>query len=333
MRDVRPDHLRQVRKPLPEWRRPRGHGGDTRHTTGRMLGVLGLAACGLVVAQALNARKPRPRAEPRAAAAAKVRHGAMALAGSVAADSLMEHFRGGYCNDAMYLAPAVAGTALAATAVRPPATPRDDAVARDVAHAASLVTGTAGLAFHVWNIGKRPGGLTSMNNLFYAAPVGAPGGLAASGLYGLAEGRLRRAPIMPPRVEGRLLAGLTALNLLATSAEAGLLHFRGAFQNPFMFVPVTAPPAAALVLGAAAADPAAGLRRLARAACWTTAAAGAAGVAFHAWGVHRNHGGWRNWRQNLIQGPPVAAPPAFVGLGLAGLGALDLMDIRDEGRR
>jgi LPXTG-motif cell wall-anchored protein len=39
-------------------------------------------------------------------------------------------------------------------------------------------------------------------------------------------------------------------------------------------------------------------------------------------------GGWRNWRQNLLAGPPIPAPPAFTGLALAGLGALLLMKRR-----
>ena len=37
-------------------------------------------------------------------------------------------------------------------------------------------------------------------------------------------------------------------------------------------------------------------------------------------------GGWRNWRQNLLNGPPLPAPPSFTGLALAGLAALGLME-------
>jgi hypothetical protein len=36
-------------------------------------------------------------------------------------------------------------------------------------------------------------------------------------------------------------------------------------------------------------------------------------------------GGWRNWRQNLVDGPPIPAPPSFTGLALAGLAVLDLL--------
>jgi hypothetical protein len=52
---------------------------------------------------------------------------------------------------------------------------------------------------------------------------------------------------------------------------------------------------------------------------------GVAGVAFHAYGVSRGMGGWRNWRQNAFAGPPLPAPPAFTGLALAGLAGLALL--------
>jgi hypothetical protein len=54
-------------------------------------------------------------------------------------------------------------------------------------------------------------------------------------------------------------------------------------------------------------------------------AMGLAGVGFHAFGASRNMGGWRNWSQNVLNGPPLPAPPSFAGLALAGLAALRLM--------
>ena len=59
--------------------------------------------------------------------------------------------------------------------------------------------------------------------------------------------------------------------------------------------------------------------------CAATAAMGVAGVVFHAYGVSRGMGGWRNWRQNAFAGPPLPAPPSFTGLALAGLAALALL--------
>ena len=57
-----------------------------------------------------------------------------------------------------------------------------------------------------------------------------------------------------------------------------------------------------------------------------TALLGLAGVGFHIYGVSRNMGGWRNWSQNLLNGPPLPAPPSFTGLALAGLAALGLLE-------
>jgi len=62
-----------------------------------------------------------------------------------------------------------------------------------------------------------------------------------------------------------------------------------------------------------------------------TAALGLAGSGFHAYGVSRDMGGWRNWRQNLLSGPPLPAPPAYTGLAIAAFGALLLMRRRGRG--
>jgi hypothetical protein len=89
---------------------------------------------------------------------------------------------------------------------------------------------------------------------------------------------------------------------------------------------VSAPPLAAAVLGCAAIKPSRPLRRLARWCLRATALIGCAGVGFHVYGVSRAMGGWKNWSQNVLNGPPLPAPPAFTGLAIAGLGALRLME-------
>lgn len=70
-------------------------------------------------------------------------------------------------------------------------------------------------------------------------------------------------------------------------------------------------------------------RRLTRIWMKLTAAMGLIGAGFHVYGVSRNMGGWRNWRQNILNGPPIPAPPSFTGLALAGLAALDLLEHPD----
>ena len=119
----------------------------------------------------------------------------------------------------------------------------------------------------------------------------------------------------------RATAAVTALGLLGTAGEAGLMHFRGAYQDPAMFLPVAVPPLAAGLLGNAALARQSKNRWFTRWWLRLTAALGLAGVGFHAFGVSRNMGGWRNWSQNVLNGPPIPAPPSFTGLALAGLAA------------
>jgi hypothetical protein len=91
-----------------------------------------------------------------------------------------------------------------------------------------------------------------------------------------------------------------------------------------MFLPVTLPPITALAVALAAVKP--DLIRWARPMLQATAAMGVAGAGFHAYGVSRNMGGFYNWSQNLLNGPPLPAPPSFSGVALAGLGAIKLME-------
>jgi hypothetical protein len=260
-------------------------------------------------------------------------HGAAALlALSVLADSAVEHYRGSFENPGMY-APLITSalTLLAGARGGAGRSERRQRSARAGIYATATAVGAVGTGFHLYNLRRRPGGVSWLN-LFYAAPVGAPAALSLAGMLGLAADRLEAAPReVPPNMlglpAGRALAALTGLGLAGTVGEAGLLHFRGAFQNPFMFAPVTIPPiASALMLKAALAPRGSRPSRLTR--CWLglTALLGFAGVGFHAFGVSRAMGGWRNWTQNLVDGPPLPAPPSFAALALAALAALSLLE-------
>jgi len=247
--------------------------------------------------------------------------GAAALLGlAVLADSALEHYRGSFHNPAMVVPLGVSALTIASSlrgALDGGDGARRDGWSDDLA----LATGVVGTGFHVYNIAKRPGGISWLN-LFYAAPLGAPAALSLAGL--LRRLARRRAPLRGV-APARLLGGLVAAGLIGTSAEAALLHFRGAFHNPAMLTPVTVPPVAALLLARAvlAGD---GGDAAARASLWALTAVGAAGTAFHAYGIQRNMGGWRNWSQNLLNGPPLPAPPAFTALGVAGLAAMRMIE-------
>jgi hypothetical protein len=247
------------------------------------------------------------------------------LAGAVLADASIEHYRGSFDNRAMPVPLAASGLGLGANAALAATGLPSLAPATMTIHAASAAIGTAGLGFHTYNISKQIGGVR-WGTLFYQAPIGAPAALILAGGLGaaaqvLAAGGAALGPV--PLLSGRMLAGACALGIAGTAAEAALLHFRGAYHNPVMWAPVTLTPVAALMLARTALT--GRVTWITTATLAVTAALGLAGAAFHAYGISRDMGGWRNWRQNLFSGPPLPAPPAFTGLAIAALGALILM--------
>ena len=262
-------------------------------------------------------------------AARRLNRAAGVIAASVLIDSAMEHYRGNFHNKAM-VTPLLTSSLSIAVSIHGLSDKRHGAhPLRDLVYAVAGLTGVIGTGFHLYNVTKKVGGL-NWQNVFYSAPLGAPAAMSLSGVIGFLAERVRdNEPQGEPDVfglpAGRVVAAATSASLLGTTGEAGLLHFRGAFHNPAMLLPVTMPPVAAVLLGAAAAGDAAKARKTSRFWMAATAAMGVAGVAFHAYGVSRGMGGWRNWRQNAFAGPPLPAPPSFTGLALAGLAALALL--------
>ncbi len=255
---------------------------------------------------------------------------AVTLAAGVLTDSAAEHYRAGFHNRAMFIAPVVSAAAVVTAAT---ASPTRHGVLPRAVFATSVVTGLLGFGFHLTNVSRRVGGWNS-SNVFRGAPIAAPLAITMAGLLGLGVSRIARGAASrddrpPQRARSRVagaLGALSAVGLAGTSMEAGALHFRGAFQNPFMYAPVIIPPIAAATLATAAVTQSPKVRKAAGGLLRLTTWLGVAGVCFHAWGVQRRMGGWSNWRQNLLAGPPLPAPPAFTGLALAGLAALQLLD-------
>jgi hypothetical protein len=266
-----------------------------------------------------------------ASAAQRLNHASTMLAASVLFDSGLEHYRGQFFNRAMYTPIIVSSVTLAASLHGAGDTDPGSSRIRHGVQALAGLTGLIGFGFHGYNVGKREGGY-SFQNLFYSAPIGAPMALTLAGILGVVAEHVRNADPGTPRLAGlpagRALAIATAGMLAGTTLEAGLLHFRGAFQNPAMYIPVTLPPLAAALLVRAATKPQGASQTAARWGMWAVSAMGIGGVAFHAYGVARMMGGWDNWRQNLIDGPPLPAPPSFSGVALGGLAALELLEHR-----
>ncbi len=289
--------------------------------------TLGLALGALLLGRAASGRRlpapapvPLPAARPAGATdaapqARRLYQAAAMLAASVLSDSALEHYRADFENPGMF-APLASAAVLLACALR--------GTRSAAPYATACAVGTAGLGFHAYNVLRRPGGL-SWANLFYAAPLGAPAALALAGVIGLAARPVAAgATTLAGLPSGRALCGLAAFGLAGTSAEAALLHFRGAFQHPAMWVPVSVPPVTALLLAGAALPHARGPRRLTNALLRACTWLGVLGMGFHARGIARQMGGWRNWSQNILAGPPLPAPPSFSALALAGRAALAL---------
>ncbi len=323
-----------------------GRGAAALRSTPAALGAAGDAAGSAVSASASQARDlavppasgvlgtlhagPAIDNEVAVRAARRLNRAAGTLAASVLFDSAIEHYRGSFENKAMFT-PIVTASLSVLASVHGMGDRRFGAhVARDAVYAIAGVTGIIGTGFHIYNVGKQPGGFI-FQNLFYSAPLGAPAALSLSGLMGFLSERVRNnTPGRLPRIlglsAGRVVAMLTGAGLLGTMGEAGLLHFRGAYHNPFMFVPVTVPPVGAALLVGTALGRSRTPRKLTHWWLRLTTLMGFAGVGFHAYGVSRNMGGWRNWSQNVLNGPPLPAPPSFTGLALAGLAALGLLE-------
>ncbi len=162
--------------------------------------------------------------------------------------------------------------------------------------------------------------------------IGAPAALSLSGLLGLAaEGIRNEKPGESPKLLGlpgaQALAGLTSLGLMGTVAEVSLLHFRGNFQNPPMYLPVALPPIAAALTAEAALRPA-----------QAHPPAGEALARHHGGAGRRRHGGSTpmarpaTWAAGRTGGRtsstvrPSRRRRAFSGLALAGFAALALLE-------
>lgn len=277
-------------------------------------------------------RWPDPRDSGKRAtvkAAQRLNRSSGILALSVLLDSAVEHYRGNFQNPAMVTPIVTSLVALGASVHGHGDRAQEQHGTRNAVFWLTAAAGLAGTGFHIYNVSKKPGGF-SWQNVFYGGPLGAPAAIGLSGLFGLLAERVRDTPsgedpTLMGRSAGKVLSLATALGLLGTTGEAGLLHFRGNFQNPFMYLPVTMPPVAAALMANAAFGAAKRKRPFARLWLGLTSLMGVAGVGFHIFGVSRAMGGWRNWRQNMVDGPPIPAPPSFVGLALAGLAALALI--------
>jgi hypothetical protein len=101
--------------------------------------------------------------------------------------------------------------------------------------------------------------------------------------------------------------------------EIAVLHYRGSFQNKFMWGPVLSLPAvlASAVASSLKKDEVRS-RDTFRPFAWLMATVGIAGTFFHMRGIGRQMGGFHNWKYNVVTGPPFPAPMQVALYGLLG---------------
>ncbi len=135
------------------------------------------------------------------------------------------------------------------------------------------------------------------------------------------KGRLGRAVRDARRGRAqKLLSAATAATALPMGAEIYVNHYGGSFGNKWMWTPVFASPAlsAAGVAGVLSERAA---RTVLPALSALYVADGLAGLFFHARGVARKPGGFREPTYNLVMGPPALAPGSLALVGALGLAA------------
>jgi hypothetical protein len=251
------------------------------------------------------------------------------LALLLAGEALVGHYRKGFALRAQY-APLVSGGVLVVSAVAAAAAP-GAAWANAALSAAgwlALATGAVGFAFHhYYGIARKPGGYGwLLHHLMYGAPQLAPLAFAGVGLLALVTARgLAGAARFAGFGMRAALFGLVAVALAGAILQAGILHYRGAFNNPAMYAPMTAPLLAVFASVWAALAPGRAASLALAALLWLTFLTGFAGWGMHLRGFGRQMGGLYVTLFNLLEGPAPFAPALFAGFASVGLVAVYLL--------
>ncbi len=250
-----------------------------------------------------------------------------ALAALLVLDALAGHARRRFHHAAMWTPVVVGGALVAASGIAAAWPVAAALVALRAAGWAAVAAGLVGVGFHhVYGFARRPGGYAwARHHLMYGAPQLAPLGLAGAGALGLAAaaGLGGAAAWLGVPVRAALL-GLVALVLLGLAAQTAVLHWRGAFHNRAMGVPLAVAPLAAGAAAWAAAVPGGPARLSALALLWALFLLGFVGLGFHLRGFDRMEGGLYLPVYALFEGPPAWAPALYSAASAVGLAVVHL---------
>jgi len=244
-------------------------------------------------------------------------------------DALVGHYRHRFGYRLQY-APLAVGTLVILAAVLAAARPSVTWVitALEMCGWGAAVTGLVGFGYHwYYGIVKKPAGLAwFLHYLMYGAPLLFPLMLTSMGLLavivaaGLSGARMVFGAPMPTA-----LCLFVAVVLLGSILQAGILHYRGAFNNPAMYLPLSIPVVTVAVALWVAESPSAANETVFAILLWSTLLIGFTGFGMHLRGIDRQMGGLYVALFNLMQGPPQGVPGIFVALAGVGLVAVYLL--------
>jgi hypothetical protein len=241
-------------------------------------------------------------------------------------ESVLGHYRSGFPLKPQYL-PALTSMALALAGVITLVAPRNHwgAWFLMIAGWAAIATGVIGAAYHhYYGIVEKPGAYKWwLHHLMYHAPALAP--LASSAFGALAVMTAAHAREVLSVWGIAPIHGVIAIVSAALAGgvlQSAILHYRGAFNNPAMYVPFTAPLAASIACALIFVWPGGEARMAASVLLWLTVLSGFVGLGMHLRGIDREMGGLYVASQNLMQGPPLFAPVTLSGFAGAAIAAI-----------
>ncbi len=247
----------------------------------------------------------------------------------VMTDAFVGHYRSGFAVKAQYV-PFVVGSLVVGASVLTVIMPGQRWVLQLLWSVGLLavVAGLVGAGYHhYYGITSKPGGYGwLLHHLMYHAPPLAPLALSAVGALAMvaAEGLLGGKTMfgLPLQVVALVVVAVT---LVGAALQATLLHYRGAFNNPLMYAPLTTPLLAAAAVAWLIATRANVALTSVSVLLWATFLVGFVGLGMHLRGFDRMMGGLRVALPNVLEGPAMTAPALFTGFAAAGLAALYLL--------
>jgi hypothetical protein len=244
----------------------------------------------------------------------------------ILADAFAGHYRSGFVFRSQY-APFLSGGLLVVTAFWAAFIPEGSFgnLAFQVAGWLAIIFGLIGFAFHhYYGIAKKPGGYKwLLHYLMYGAPPLAPLALAITGMLALMATRGLAGEVTFAGLDLRTaLLALVALALTGATLQAAILHYRGAFNNPLMFVPLTVPVLAIMMSIWMVISQNELVLLVLTILLWLIFLIGFIGLGMHLRGFGRQMGGLYVTVFNWLEGPPAFAPALFTGFAGVGLIAI-----------